>query len=374
MYKLSMKQMSIIVSVTVFSILLFAVIIILNFTKGEVRVDVLKEQTKVGLILNGPADDRSWSMSHYTALEDISEELNLLIVCKENVPENESCLKIFDALADEGCRIVIADSYGYGSYIEQAAKEHPDIYFMHASGSGYGKNFGSFFGRMYQFRYLSGIVAGIRTKTDSIGYVAAFPISEVNRGINAFALGVRSVNPDASVHVKFCDSWTEDKPARECTRELIDNYGADVIAMHTNSLAPLDEAEQSGVWSIGYNLDNSERYPKSYLTACVWDWKGYYREQILLCLQGKFRGEHKWLGIESGVMKLIDGDVTDNADPACRQPVEDARRRFETYSYDVFYGPIKDSDGNIRIDEGESMSDENMLENFDWYVEGVEID
>ena len=372
--KLSMKQISIIVSVIVFTILLVAVVIILNFTKGDVRVDVLKDKTRVGFVLNGSVDDASWCQSHYTALRNISEDLNLEIVCRENVPE-ENCLDVIRSLVkDEDCLVIIGITFGYGPYMEQASAEFPDRFFLHATGTSYANNLCSYFGRMYQFRYLSGIVAGMQTQTNSIGYVAAFPISSVNRGINAFTLGVKSVNPDAEVHVRFCSSWTEDEPAYAATEKLIEEYGADVIAMHTDSLAPLDCADKNGVWSIGYSTDNTERYPDSYLTACVWKWDGYYKDQILACLQGKFHGAHSWLGIESGIMELADPIRIGNAVPQCAEPLEKARRSFENYSFDVFYGPVKDRDGNIRIAEGESMSDAKMLDNFDWYVEGVEID
>ncbi|MBO6232017.1 MAG: BMP family ABC transporter substrate-binding protein [Ruminiclostridium sp.] len=374
MKKLSMKQISLIVSTTVFAILLVAVLIILNFTKKNTYVDVLKDKTDVGLLLNGVADDRSWSMAHAEALESISDELNLNIVCRENVAADESCVDVIRSLIEDGCVIIIATSFDFGQYMEQCAAEFPDIYFLHATGTAEGNNIGSFFGRMYQFRYLSGIIAGMQTKTNSIGYVASFPISEVNRGINAFTLGVRSVNPEAVVHVSFCGSWTDDEPAAASSEKLITEFGADVLAMHTDSLAPLEAADKHGIWSIGYNYDNSGLFPGSYLTGCVWDWSSYYKEQILLCLQGKFRGEHDWLGIESGVMKLVDLGATRNADPACVGPLNKARERFEKYSFDVFYGPVTDNEGNVRVPEGESLSDSNMLNNFDWYVEGVEVE
>ena len=227
---------------------------------------------------------------------------------------------------------------------------------------------------MYQLRYLSGIVAGIQTKTGHIGYIASFPISEVNRGINAFTLGVRSVAPDAVVHVSFCGSWDEDEPAAVCTEKLITGYGADVITMQVDSLAPMKVAEEKGVWSIGNNFDNSEIFPKSFLTACEWHWEEYYRRQILLCKQGKFKGDLEWLGIDSGILRLTPLEKTGNASDECGNKLKDAQKRFEERTFDVFYGPVKDNSGKLRVAEGESMSDKNMLDNFDWYVEGVSIE
>ena len=373
MRKLSMKHISLIVSGSVFAILFVAVFIILNFTKRHVNVDVLKDKTIVGLVTRGTADDLSWSQSHFDALERISEDLNLEIRCRENVAA-EAFTDAVRSLADEGCLVIIAASYDYGRYIDKCGAEYPEIYFLNTAGTSAGSNTCSYFGRMYQYRYLSGIIAGTRTGTGSIGYVASYPIPEVIRGIDAFTLGVRSVNPEAVVHVSYCGSWTDDKAAGESAEKLITDFAADVITLHTDSLAPLDAAEKHGIWSIGYNFDNSAGYKSSYLTGCVWKWDEYYREQILSCIQGKFRGKNNWLGMESGIMELTDPKKTGNAAPGYQEPLKEARDRFETFSFDVFYGPITDNEGNIRVGEGESLPDDIMLNSIDWYVEGVEIE
>ncbi len=374
MRKLGMKQISIIVSVAVFTILIIAVIIILNATRNNAPVDVLKEKTRIGLIVSGPVDDNSWNRTHYGALMNISDELNLDVVYRENIAADEKCIDVIRSLVtDENCLVVIGASLEYGDVMMQAANEFPERFFFHSMGTEYRKNLGSFFGRMYQYRYLSGIVAGLHTKSNSIGYIASYRISDVNRDINAFTLGVRSVAPDAVVHVEFTDSWTDDAKAAASAEKMVTGYGADVLAMHTNSLAPLDTAQKYGIWAVGCNYDNSDKYPDIYLTGCVWKWENYYREQILSCLQGKFRGEHSWLGIESGIMDLVDPEKTHKTPDGCVEAVNAAKDRFESCSYDVFYGPVADNEGRIRIGEGESMSDDNMLNYFDWYVEGVDI-
>jgi len=374
MNKFSMAKISILVSITLFSILAATIIIILNFARSGNGDGSDEERLRVGLLLNGRADDRSWGQSHYDSLERVSAQLSCDLICRENVPEDENCTGVISELIEqENCDAVIADSYGFGEYIAAAAAKYPEIYFLHASGSGSGRNLGSFFGRMYQFRYLTGIIAGLSTKSGTIGYTAAFPIDEVNRGINAFTLGVRSVNPDAQVVVSFCGSWTEDETAAASTEKLITEYGADIIAMHTNSLAPHETAARHGVWSVGYNYDNSGLYPYTYLTASVWEWDGYYSEQILSVKQGKFHGEHKWLGIESGIMKLVEPAAAAEKAPGYKEYVEAAEARFRDFSCDVFYGPVSDNAGNVRVPDGESMSDDTMLGGFDWYVEGVRV-
>ena len=137
------------------------------------------------------------------------EKIAEKIMYKENVPYDQSCAETMEGMIEDGCQVIICNSFDYGDWIVQVAEKHPDVVFLHATGTEIGDNITTYFGRIYQMRYLSGIVAGMQTETDHIGYVAAFPISEVNRGINAFTIGVKSVNPDATVHVIWSESWTD---------------------------------------------------------------------------------------------------------------------------------------------------------------------
>ena len=359
-----------VISVTVV-VLLIAVagIFLINGKKED--TDVTKEKTKVGFVLIGTCDDGSYSQSHYEGMQKTAQKLNLDVIYRECVPTDAQSKEVMEKLIEEGCEIIICSSYDYGEEIQEVAKAHPDIYFFHATGITQGKNLATYFGRIYQFRYLSGIVAGLQTETNEIGYVAAFPISEVNRGINAFTLGVKSVNPDAVVYVEWCNSWTDDAATRVAAETLFDAHDIDVVAMHTDSLRVLELAEERGIWSIGYNLDNSEKFPNTYLTAPVWQWENYYEPYILKCLQGKFKGNNYWEGANTGVVGLA--PLTSNVKAGAVQLVEEKKEQFESGTVDVFYGPIRDNEGNLRVAEGESMSDEVMLNSFDWYVEGVVV-
>ena len=321
--------------------------------------------------MNGQVDDQSWSQSHYEGICRTVQELGLELVYEEAVPESEECVARMEAMIAEGCNIIICNSFNYGTYIQEAAEEHPEVHFFHASGVEEKENLSTYFGRMYQMRYLSGIVAGLQTETNQIGYVAAFPISEVNRGINAFTLGVHSVNPEAVVYVEWCNSWTDDKEAGEATRTLITNYDIDVLAMHTDSLRPLEIAEEEGIWSIGYNMDNSRRCDDFFLTAPVWNWENFYTPRIKEVQQGKFVGRNYWEGAESGMISLA--PLTEHVKEGIAVIVEEKMQEISSGTFDVFYGPIYDRNGTLRIPAGESMSDEAMLNEFDWYVEGVKI-
>ncbi len=358
-------------------LVIFAVFTIIAIVAGIFTINFLmnndfeeNEKVKVGVIMCGDRDDRSWSQSHYEALEETKKQLDVEMLYRDSVPY-ENGAEAIDSLAAEGCSVIICNSFNYGESIQAAAEKYPDIYFLHASGMETDRNLSSYFGRMYQIRYLSGIVAGLQTETNEIGYVAAFPVSEVNRGINAFALGVRLVNPEASVYVTWCNSWTDDALAEAAAKKLVDTRNIDVLAMHTDSVRPLEIADENGIGIIGYNIDNSVHYPDTYLTSAVWDWESYYTPTISDCIQHKFTGEHTWSGISSGMISLA--PLTANVKSGTQEIVDRELDRLYSGLFDVFYGPVRDKDRNVRIKEGENMSDDCMLNEFDWYVEGVEI-
>lgn len=359
-----MKKL-IIIAVLIISVIIIGILAIKSYDSND------DGSMTVGLILNGKINDKSWSQSHYEGMLRTSEELGVKLVYRESVAEPD-LVKYVDELVEEGSQIIICNSFGYGEYLPEAAEKYPDVYFYHASGVVHGENVTTYFGRMYQIRYLSGIVAGLQTKTNEIGYVAAFPISEVNRGINAFTMGVRSVNPDAKVYVRWTNSWVDDKIAADVSKQLIDSHDIDILAMHVDSVIPLKVADENGIMSIGYNIDNSGDYPDTYLTAAVWSWDSFYTAQINECMQHRFNGRNYWNDISTGIVSLA--PLGKNADPGIQEKIDAEIKSLTSGKFDVFYGPVLDSEGNVRVAEGESMSDEVMLNSFDWYVEGVIVD
>lgn len=335
----------------------------------ETDIEVTREKTKVGFILNGSINDHSWGQAHYEGMEQCADTLNLEVYYRENVPADEQCRECIEELISQGCEIIICNSFGFGDYVLAAAEEHRDIYFFHATGVEETDNLATYFGRIYQMRYLSGIVAGLQTDTDEIGYVAAYPIPEVIRGINAFTLGVREVNPDANVYVEWTQSWTGDTEAEAATEKLLAEHPIDVLTIHTDTNRTLEIAEERGIWCIGYNMDNYEMYPNTFLTAPVFEWENFYEPHILECLQGKFVGEHYWDGAETGIVSLA--FLSRNVKSGIQTRVDEETQKFRSGTFDVFYGPVMDTEGNVRVREMESMTDSEMLNSFDWYVEGV---
>lgn len=352
------------------SVIIIAIVIGIMVVQVKKReTDVTLQKTVVAMIMNGPRDDHSWGESHFIAMEKVAEKLNLEVIYKENTLEDSTCERVLEEVVEQGAKIVIANSFGFGPYVMAVAKKHPEVKFFHATGVENDQNVSNYFGRIYQMRYLSGLVAGAMTKTGEIGYVAAFDISEVNRGINAFALGVQKANPEAKVYVSWSHSWVSDSLAAEATRRLMDKHKIDVLTVHTDALTAYEIAEQNDIWIVGYNVDNSKRYPKKFLTAPVWRWENFYEPRILEVLQDKFAGKSYWLGVESEMIDLA--PISSVVPEKAKILVESEMKRLRDGSYDVFYGPVSDNQGNVRIDQDESMTDLDMLNHFDWYVKGV---
>lgn len=360
-----MKKLGFIAMILVAAIV--AGIMFIQVRKQETNVTLKK--TRVGVIMNGSRSDHSWNEAHFIAMEKAAKALNLEILFREHVAEVESSAAVMDSLIADSAKVIICCSFGYGPWVRQVAQNNPDVKFFHATGVKHGQNLSTFFGRIYQMRYLSGMVAGLMTKSNEIGYIAAFDIPEVNRGINAFALGVQKVNPDAKVFVRWTRSWVSDSLAAEATRNILKDHKIDVLTVHTDALTPYEIAEENGVWIIGYNIDNSARYPKRFLTAPVWRWENFYEPRLLEFLQSKFVGMNYWQGVESEIVDLA--PMTASVPQDVRNRVQDEKSRLAEGSFDVFYGPIFDNQGNVRIEEGESMTDDEMLNRFDWYVKGV---
>lgn len=335
--------------------------------------DITREKTKIAMIMNGSIEDHSWGQSHFEGMQKTAKALNLEVFYREKISADKLSEEVMEGLIAAGVKIVVANSFQLGPYVQKVAVKHPDVKFFHASGIETAPNVSTYFGRIYQMRYLSGIVAGMQTKTGNVGYVAAFNIPEVVRGINAFTLGVKKANPDANVIVRWTGSWRDDKVCAKATYDLLKrNDSIDVLTLHADSHEPMRIADSLGLWIVGYNLDNAELYPKHFLTAPVWRWEMFYTPHILDVLKKKFVGKNYWEGIETGVVDLA--PLTEHVSPDAAQLVQSERARILNGSYDVFYGPIEDNEGTVRINEGESMSDKDMLNNFNWFVKGVKID
>lgn len=328
------------------------------------------EKTKVAFIYVGPIGDGGWSFAHNEGRLFLEKEVpNLETTYIESVPENAAdAERVLTDLAEQGNKIIFATSFGYMDSVIKVAEKYPDVTFLHCSGYKTAANVGTYFGRMYQARYLSGIVAGKSTKTNTIGYVAAFPIPEVVRGINAFTLGVRSVNPEAKVRVVWTSTWLDPAKEKDAAVTLL-NTGADVITQHQDTPGPMQAAQEKGAYGVGYNSDMSKFAPNAVLTTPVWNWGPYYVNTVKAVLDGTWKNDQYWGPMSDGIVGLAPYGPMVSED--VKAAVESKKQEILNGSFDVFDGPIKDQTGKVKVAEGSKMTDAEML-SFDWFVEGVE--
>lgn len=338
-----------------------------------------KEDIKVGVLhLTDPAEGSGYTYTHDLGIQGMQKNLGLSddqIVRKINVDDTdeEATEKALQECVDEGCNIIFTTSWGYMDTTEQMAEKYPDIYFCH--GTGYksnGKNFINYFGRIYQARYLSGIVAGMNTKSNKIGYVAAQGIdnSEVTGGIDAFAIGVASVNPDAKIYVKVTNSWYDPKGEEAASRELL-SKGCDVMAQHCDTPYPQTMAEDAGVYGIGYNSDMRKETPDSCLCSVIWNWSAYYTSAVQSVIEGTWTGENYYGGMKEGLVEIT--DLADFCVDGTKEKVDEAKAQILSGSFNVFDGVLETNTGDTVGEDGGTLDDATITGGINWYYKNVEV-
>ncbi len=339
---------------------------------------VAKDKIKVGVIhITDPSEGSGYTYTHDLGIQKMQKELGLRddqIVRKNNVNDADPTAieTAMRECVEEGCNIIFATSWGFMDTCEALSKEFPDVIFSH--GTGYksnGKNFNNYFGRIYQARYLAGIAAGLKTESNKIGYVAAQgkDNSEVTGGLNAFAMGIQLVNPDAKVYVKVTNSWFDPAGEANAAKALIAE-GCDVIGQHCDTPNPQLEAEKAGVWGVGYNSDMSKDAPKAVLTSVVWDWGVYYTAAVKSVIDGTWTGENYFGGMKEGLVgisPLSEGLVAEGTADA----IEKAKAKILDGSFNVFDGVLKTNDGKTIGEAGKTLDDATITGGINWYYENV---
>ena len=338
-----------------------------------------KDEIKVGVIhLSDPAEGSGYTYTHDLGIQGMQQNLNLSddqIVRKINISDTDAdaTRAAIQECIDEGCNIIFTTSWGYMETTAEMAEEYPDIYFSH--GTGYmsnGKNFNNYFGRIYQARYLSGIVAGMNTKSDKIGYVAAMDStnSEVTGGIDAFAMGIYSVNQNAKVYVKVTNSWF-DPDGEKAAAETLLNMGCDVIAQHCDTEYPQTLAQEKGVYSIGYNSDMSKNAPEACLCSVIWNWSAYYTSAVQSVIDGTWDGSNYYGGMNAYLVGLT--SLADFCADGTEEKVEEAKAAILSGENGVFDGVIETNTGETVGKEGKTLDDATITGGIDWYFKTVEV-
>lgn len=359
----SKKRTALLILFVILLVVIVAVLLLMGKTQTK--------KEKIGFIITGSIDEGGWNGMHYSGASAACEELGAELIVKENIKEFcGECGPAVEELVSRGCKMIILTSFGYVEEVEDIIDKYPDVAFYGNSFNFHAPNITSYFSRMYQARYLAGIVAGMQTQTGKIGYVAAMPTSEVNRGINAFTLGVRRVNPEAVVTVAWSDAWDDEEQERKQADALIQVVGADVLTYHQNKTYVAQEAEKYGIFSIGYH-QSLEGHSDKFLTAVVCDWKKTYESIIRQYLRGNSSDiKIYWVGMEENTVKL--DDLSPIVSEETKAEVTRAQNEILA-GHDVFSGVIYDNKGELRCKENQTIRDEILLEQFDWYVEGVEF-
>ncbi len=307
---------------------------------------IAKEDIKVGFVHISDPSDMGYTYNQDLGTKEMQEALGLRddqIINKYNVAEDASCDTALRELVDSGCNIIFATSFGFEDYVKEVAAEYPEIQFCHATGyqaadSGL-DNFHNYFASIYEGRYLAGIAAGMKTETNKLGYVAAFPFAEVISGYTAFYLGAKSVNPDVTMDIMYTNSWNDPTVESQVAKALIDR-GCDVISQHSDSTAPATTAEENGVWQVGYNNDMIEAAPEASLISPRIDWGIYVTEAVQAVIDGEPIPVNWCKGYADGAVYLSPLNTAIAAE-GTQEAIDAAAQAIVSGELHVFAGPLK---------------------------------
>ena len=347
--------------------LITLIISILGVSIGSANAD----PKKVGFIYIGPPGDHGWTYMHDVGRQYMESQLGDAVTSTyiENVPENADAVRAIRKLAASSHDLIFTTSFNYMDQTLEVANEFPDVKFEHATGYKRAPNVSTYSARFYEGRTISGHIAGHLTKTNTIGYIASFPIPEVVRGINAFYLAASKVNPDIKIKIIWAFTWYDPGKEADAANTLI-NQGADILVQHTDTYAPCQAAEKAGVLAFGQASNQEEFCPNAHLTAIEDIWGPYYAQRAQAVVDGTWAEKDTWDGMAEGMVvmspynaKLMSTDLIQEA-VAMEIAIKDG-------TLHPFTGPIYDQSGELRVAEGE-VADDFMMATMDWYVQGID--
>ncbi len=331
---------------------------------------IAADKTKVGFVYVGPIGDHGWSYQHNAGRVAVEKEFGDKVETTfvEKVSEGPDAERVIRQLAAQGHDIIFTTSFGFMNPTLKVAKQFPKVRFEHATGFKRGKNISTYNIRFYEARYVNGIVAGKMTKSNTIGYIASFPIPEVVMGINAAYLGAKSVNPNVKFKIIWVSTWFD--PAKEgaAAKALIDQ-GADVLFQHTDSATAMKLAEEKGIYAVGQSSNMAEFGPKAQLTASINNWAPYYVARVKAAMNGDWKSIDTWGGFKSGMLALAPWGKAVPADVV--KLAETTRDQIAAGKLHPFTGPLKKQDGTEFLKAGEVIADKDLA-GMNFYVEGLE--
>jgi basic membrane protein A len=329
-----------------------------NDDTGGTATDTEQETIKAAWVYISEVGDLGWSWAHDQGRKAVDENYDWLETSFSEGVAPADGKQVMRQYTNEGFDIIFGTTFEYMDPMLELAKNNPDTLYEHCSGFKTHDNMGRYFGRMYQARYLAGVAAGMMTEANSLGYVAAFPIPEVVRGINAFTHGARSVNDQVSTKVRWTNTWFDPPKEKEAAQSLIDE-GVDVMAQHQDSPAAVRAARESGIWATGYDAPMKEFGKDRYITSPIWHWDVFYEPTLTSVKDDSWSADAYWKGLNAGVVDLSEwgSEVPDDV----KSNVSDKRSSIES--------------GDLAVWEGTKFAgqdDSQLFGEMGSYVEGVE--
>jgi basic membrane protein A len=324
---------------------------------------------KAAWIYVGPHNDGGWSQAHDEGRLAVQKKFGAQVqtTFKENVPEGPQVSQVIDSLVRDGNKIIFATSFGFQPAMIAAAKKYPDVKFEMATGTAQSTNMAEYFGAAEDAIYLSGMAAGAATKAGTIGYVVAFPIPEVIRHANAFALGAQRTHPGVKVKLVWTNSWFDPAKEKKAAESLV-SAGADVLGQNVDSPATGQLAESKQVPWVGYDSNAQKFAPSSWLTAAVYNWSVYYIPRVKAAMDGTWKTGFYYGGLKQNFVDLA--PFGKRVDAKTRSQIESVKKQLISGKFYEFQGPLYDQSGKLRVKSGVRLSVQDLY-SMDWLVQGI---
>ena len=328
-----------------------------------------KSPVKAAFVYVTPVFDAGWTHQHDQGRKAVEKALGNAVktTVVDNVAEGADSERVVRDLAQQGHDVIFTTSFGYMEPTLKVAKEFPNVKFESITGYKTDVNVSVANARYYEGRYLAGVAAGRMTQSNVVGYVAGFPIPEVLQGLNAFTLGMRSVNPQAQVKVIWLNSWFDPAKERDAAFALF-NQSVDVITFHTASNAVMVAAQERGKMAIAYHSDMRKVAPDAQLMAVTHEWGAYYTQRVLAVQKGQWRTGNVWGGLKEGMIRV--GDFGPKLPAKVRDEIVKLQQDIVQGKRHPFQGPIVDNEGKVIVAAGQKLSDVQIL-NMNYGVAGV---
>ena len=322
---------------------------------------------KVAWIYVGPHNDGGWSQAHDDGRLYVQKALGSKVqtTYKENIAVGTQFAQTVQSLVAQGYKMIFATSYGYVS--KAFAAKYPNVIFEQATGTDQSPNLAEYFGAAEDTVFLSGMAAGAASKTGNIGYVVAFPIPEVLRHADAFALGAQLTHPGAKVHLVWTNSWYDPAKEKQAAESLV-SAGADVLGQNVDSTATGQVAKEHGIPWVGYDSNSSSFAPKSWLTASVYNWGPYYLKRVKEAMAGTWKPGFYYGSIKDGFTSLA--PYGPGVSAKTKALIAAKQEAIESGKFYEFTGPLYDQSGKLVVKPGVKLT-VNQLYSLNWLVKGV---